>query len=276
MKSCADVGVAERRGHGSALIVIHGNGVDHRNLLPLDGHLAAGGFERIYLDLPGFGRTAPLPGAGTLPDYAHWLQERVAALVRGERFALFGQSMGALLAQEVADRFAPQVLGLGLLAPVIFPAHGQRTLPPRRILHEDPAWRAGVDDVDQAWYEELSVLRDPRNFERFGQHVLPGIRGANLRAMARLAQGYDLPVLPVRRTENWPFPVLAVCGREDHVTGFRDAALLHHRAADFSQVLIERAGHNLHIDQPRQAGQAVRDWAHAVQRFTAGRAGQDS
>lgn len=43
-----------RRGSGAPLILVHGMGVDHRLLLPLDAALeAAGGWERIYVDLPG-------------------------------------------------------------------------------------------------------------------------------------------------------------------------------------------------------------------------------
>ena len=54
-----------RRGSGVPLVAVHGNGVDHRLLLALDDCFAQGGdWERIYLDLPGFGETAPLDDAG--------------------------------------------------------------------------------------------------------------------------------------------------------------------------------------------------------------------
>ena len=43
-------------GSGLPVVAIHGNGVDHRLLLSLDDALAeAGGLERWYVDLPGFG-----------------------------------------------------------------------------------------------------------------------------------------------------------------------------------------------------------------------------
>lgn len=50
-----------REGEGLAVVAIHGNGVDHRILKAFDDALEqAGGLERIYLDLPGFGQTPAL------------------------------------------------------------------------------------------------------------------------------------------------------------------------------------------------------------------------
>lgn len=74
-----------RRGEGIPLIAIHGNGVDHKLLLALDDCLAASRlWERVYLDLPGFGGAQPLDGVGGLPELADWLVETVGELV-GER-----------------------------------------------------------------------------------------------------------------------------------------------------------------------------------------------
>lgn len=51
-----------RRGTGVPLVMVHGNGVDHRLLLELDEVFAAPGrWERIHVDLPGFGRSPALP-----------------------------------------------------------------------------------------------------------------------------------------------------------------------------------------------------------------------
>ncbi len=50
-------------GSGLPVVAIHGNGVDHRLWLSLHDALAeAGGLERWYVDLPGFGSTPALAG----------------------------------------------------------------------------------------------------------------------------------------------------------------------------------------------------------------------
>lgn len=38
-----------RRGHGTPILLIHGNGVDHRLLIPLDDVLAEAGMAHMYL-----------------------------------------------------------------------------------------------------------------------------------------------------------------------------------------------------------------------------------
>lgn len=46
------------RGSGVPLVLLHGFSVDHRLLLPLDPLIeAAGGWRRLYFDLPGHGES---------------------------------------------------------------------------------------------------------------------------------------------------------------------------------------------------------------------------
>ncbi|MCW4464301.1 alpha/beta hydrolase [Glutamicibacter sp. MNS18] len=266
----AEGGLRVRRGQGLAVVFIHGNGVDHRSLLPLDGVFGQlGGFERIYLDLPGFGGSPALPAPGGLPEYVRWLVEQIDEAVGRAPFALVGQSMGGLLAQDVAFHRAGQVQGLALLAPVTYPVAADRDLPGRRVVSEDQRLMARLEARDREAYAELSVVRSTENWERFRRSVLPGIRAANLRAMARLAQRYDLQPLPVHRQGTASFPVLALCGEEDQVVGYRDALDLQHRYRNFHRELVPRAGHNLHIDQPAVVDLALRTWALQVRDYAA-------
>lgn len=255
----------ERRGAGLPVLFVHGNGVDHRSLLPLDAAVArAGGCERWYLDLPGFGRTAALPGAGELTHYANWLDNALRQLFGTQRFALVAHSMGALLAQEVADRLPEQVAGLVLLAPVIYPQISMRNLPEHRIIVENEELMDGLESADRAAYSKQSVIRTEENWERFKCFVLPGLRAANLRAMARLTKNYELTPLPVQREHQQNFPVLAISGQQDHVVGYRDVLDLHRRYRRLTVEVITEAGHNLHIDQPVPVGHLIERWAKQI------------
>ena len=73
---------AVTEGDGLPVVFVHGMGVDHRSLMLLDeaflcpesGAAASRALKRIYLDLPGFGRTPALPArACGLPEMADWL-----------------------------------------------------------------------------------------------------------------------------------------------------------------------------------------------------------
>ena len=78
---------AVTEGDGLPVVFVHGMGVDHRSLMLLDeaflcpesGAAASRSLKRIYLDLPGFGRTPALPArACGLPEMADWLQSAIS------------------------------------------------------------------------------------------------------------------------------------------------------------------------------------------------------
>ena len=77
---------------------------NHRSLMMLDKAFDGNdSIRRIYLDLPGFGRTPALPEhACGLPEMADWLQTAIDGLVgKAAPFAMVGNSMGGALVREV-------------------------------------------------------------------------------------------------------------------------------------------------------------------------------
>ncbi|WP_190263788.1 alpha/beta fold hydrolase [Glutamicibacter nicotianae] len=84
------------------LFMVHGNGVDHRILKPLEATLEKMRiFDLHYIDLPGFGTCPPLENSGGLPELASWLEALIRQTAGEGRFALLGNSLGALLCQEM-------------------------------------------------------------------------------------------------------------------------------------------------------------------------------
>ncbi|PRB71250.1 alpha/beta hydrolase [Arthrobacter sp. MYb213] len=259
-------GIAAIHGSGLPVVLVHGNGVDHRILLALDEQLARpGNLQRIYVDLPGFGGTPALAGKSGLPEIADWLQNLLEGQLGAQPFALIGNSLGGLLAQEMADRFEDQILGLVLLAPVIRPAAEERNLPARSIIHEDEVLLEELGAINAGHYAQMSVLQTRANWEQFEKHVLPGVLSADLRAMAHLSKRYYLETLPVDRDQVWNMPVLIACGMQDHIVGFKDAKELLKRYPNASFLELERAGHNVHIDQPEILAQALERWTQLLQ-----------
>lgn len=110
---------------GLPVVFVHGMGVDHRSLMMLDKAFDGNdSIRRIYLDLPGFGRTPALPEhACGLPEMADWLQTAIDGLVgKAAPFAMVGNSMGGALVREVLAREPRRVAGMALIAPVVDPA----------------------------------------------------------------------------------------------------------------------------------------------------------
>lgn len=255
-----------RRGAGTPLLFLHGNGVDHRVLLELDDVFASGDWERIYLDLPGFGSTARLDAPGGLPEIAEWLDQAVTELIGSARFAIVGNSLGGLLACELAARRGKQVLGMALLAPVVDPVAAHRTLPDHVVLEMDAAFLETLDAADRGLYTELAVIQSQENWQRFKRAALPGLRAADLRAMARLGQRYFLTEPPEERLSGCDRPMLIISGKQDSVVGFEDQRALALKFPRATVAELDAAGHNVHLDQPGVVHALLAEWGENLRR----------
>lgn len=251
-----------RRGEGEPILCIHGNGVDHRLLLPLDEALNEDGrWERIYLNLPGFGGVPPLAPPGGLPDLIDWVDSVVSEEIGSRKFAILANSLGGLIARELVARRKSQIYGIALLAPVVDPRAEHRTLPQREILESAPGLLKTLPKVGSYAFAEMAVVQNSENWERFRDAALPGIRAADRRAMVQLEADYmvDGP-LPEQRFESFEGPTLIVAGRQDHVVGFEDQLALSANYPRATIAVLDRAGHNVHLDQPSVVAALLHTW----------------
>jgi pimeloyl-ACP methyl ester carboxylesterase len=255
----------ESRGAGTPIVLIHGFGVDHRILLPLDPVIeAAGGWRRVYLDLPGMGRS-PIGSIASVAQMADAVAEAVRDAVGDEPFAVVGNSFGAVMARAVAQRFGAQVLGLATVAGVFQSSHALRDVPPRTVLHADPSIYDGVDARTVQGYRGFSVVESAAGLRNFVETVQPGVDAADPAALELLSQNYTLDVEP-EDAASAPFdrPALFIAGRQDDVVGYADAwrRLEHYPRA--SLLVLDAAGHNLLGEQPRLIEAAVVEWLERV------------
>lgn len=244
-------------------MVIHGFCVDHRLLLGLDPVLAArGGWRRIYLDLPGMGRSVAGPQLRSSDAVADAVASFIRDTVGSAPFALLGNSYGGMLARHLAAEFAGQVLGLALLCPVAVAVaeNSRRVLPPRSILRQDPALLASLAPEDAEAYAEMAVIQSAENWELFRDSVLPGLRSFDRSAIGRIAGRYALSVEPEDRAEVFAGPTLIIAGRQDHVVGFANQAALAERYPDSELVILDNAGHNAHLDRPGAVAELLDAW----------------
>ncbi len=258
---------AIERGSGTPLILIHGFGVDHRILLPLDPLLhSAGGWRRVYLDLPGTAGT-PIGAAASTSDVVAAVEQEIGARIGDEPFAILGNSFGGMIARQVAHDFRPRVLGLATLAGVFVPAQERRTVPARTVLVTDPealaVAGAAADD-----YAGMAVVQSTQNARAFLDHVWPGLSTADSAGLERVAARYELDREPEdAHPEPFAQPALHVTGKQDQVVGYQDAWAREQHYPRGTYVALDAAGHNVHLDQPSLTAALIIDWLARIRSF---------
>lgn len=256
--------IAETYGEGPPLIVIHGFGVDHRIMLPLEAMVGERGWRRIYLDLP-WAEGADDTHDGSPRELADSVLDDVRQIVGDGFFAVVGNSFGAMIARHIAHALPEQCLGLATLAGAFQMNHSQRTLPEHQVItHDDNILeQAGEARED---FADMAVVHTREALSAFEKFVLPGIRGANQSVLDRLGATYTDAYAPeTESASSFDAPSLHVFGRHDQVVGFEDGAAFRHHYTRGSFVVLDAAGHNLHLERPKVVGPLVRDWLDRVE-----------
>lgn len=180
---------------GLPVVFVHGMGVDHRSLMMLDKAFDGNdSIRRIYLDLPGFGRTPALPEhACGLPEMADWLQTAIDGLVgKAAPFAMVGNSMGGALVREVLAREPRRVAGMVLIAPVVDPQHAGRHVAEHVVAQPNPKLTHSLPQEQVFDFITMGVNQSFDAWRRYQRFILPGVALCDRAACERLDQRYWL------------------------------------------------------------------------------------
>src|SRR5436853_6580950 len=142
----------EQAGAGHPLLFLHGWSLDHRyEMADYEPILQArSGWQRIYLDLPGMGRSPAPWWLTNLDQMLEIVLMFIDHVLPNRRFAIAGTSAGAYLARGVVYRKTALVSGVLFRVPLVIPEYAERTLPPARTLLEDPAMMATLTPEEAA------------------------------------------------------------------------------------------------------------------------------
>jgi pimeloyl-ACP methyl ester carboxylesterase len=230
-----------------ALVFIHGflDGADA--WCDLARGLGDRAADALRVDLPGMGARAGEPGPYSLDRFAADITTQVRKLSRP--VVLVGHSMGAQIAELVAQRLDAQVRGLVLLTPVPLRGTG---LPDdaMRTFHALGGNRAAQRELRR----NLSVKLDDGQLERLGQ-LGDRVDAAAVGIFADLwNNGHPSGAEPAR----YRGPVLIIRGGGDaFVTAELISSGVMPRFEAPSVVSIERAGHWPHVEQPNEVARIV-------------------
>ncbi|GAA0352274.1 alpha/beta hydrolase [Actinoallomurus spadix] len=251
-------------GQGIPVLLVHGFTVDHRLMLPLEPAFTdRPGWRRVYVDLPGSGRSPRLPAPVTADRTAAALLAFIDEVIGRERFAIVGMSFGGQLVRHVIAELGGQVTGMCLIAPVVAPP-GRRDLPARQVLARDDGLLASLDPDDRADFSEVAVWQTATGWAAFRDHALPGLRAHHRGDAQALSEAYMLSVTPETRFTAHDGPHLLMTGRQDHVVGWRDQLALLEHYPRMTYAVLDGCGHNVHLDRPDPVNALFGSWLDAM------------
>lgn len=260
-------------GEGRPIIMLHGWSGDHHDMVD---HMEPffrerDGWKRIYLDLPGHGRT---PGMDWITNQDRMLDVVVAfidAIIPEQRFAVAGVSLGAYLARGVVYRRLEIIDGMLLTVPIIAAADAKRTVPAHVTIMKDAAAMSELTP-DEAWIQELAVVQSRKVVEALRQ-TTPSDRAPGDSAFQQkirdTPENYEFSFPVDALAKPCPAPTLIVTGRQDSVVGYRDAWEIVENYPRGTFVVLDRAGHllGLGVEQAELLGTLVSEWLDRVEEY---------
>jgi pimeloyl-ACP methyl ester carboxylesterase len=253
-------------GAGTPVLALHGWSPDHRLmrgcLEPVFASRA--GYRRLYPDLPGMGRSPAPPSIASSDDVLAAVHDLVDDAIGDAPFLLIGESYGGYLSRALARDRRDQVLGLALICPIgVTVRRADRIVPAMQVLRPDPGVISALDERTAAEFTAMAVVQTPETARRFRDEILAGLDLADSAALARIEQRWELSREP--ETDD-PFvrPTLILAGRQDHSVGYVEqfALLPQYPRATFA--VLDVAGHNLQIEQPRLFDALMHEWLDRV------------
>ncbi len=229
------------------------------------------GWQRIYIDPPGHGRT---PGKEWITDQDKILEVVLACidkLTEGKRFCLIGTSLGGYLARGVRRFRGGLVDGIAMIVPAIITEDHKRTVPPHKVLVEEPGIQAEITPAEMDFYEMAVVhtrkwLEYQRGFPQVPEEDLGDFQFlSSIREHPdKYALSFDVDDVP----EPFPCPSLIITGRQDANVGYRDAWNIIEKYPRATYVVLDRAGHELE-EKGDLVSALVSDWLDRVEEYAA-------
>ncbi len=252
----------EEIGEGTPFLLVHGWAIEHtyleKALEPIFTSLDKP-FRRIYVDLPGMGRSKR-GSVRTGEEMMELLYLMMEELTGGKRFFLGGNSFGAGVSRAMAAKHGEKIRGLMLLVPSAGPS--APTAKMGSYSEKDTPFLKGLTIRMRAAFSLMDANLTPEAYERFMEKVYPSMlanaENENLHGIIKGSFSFDIDA--AARKNIYAGPVLILTADLDTAVGCVAQKKWLDFYPDAKYVLIEGAGHNVHVDRPEAFFKEVSAW----------------
>jgi pimeloyl-ACP methyl ester carboxylesterase len=152
------------------------------------------------------------------------------------------------------------------VCPLVRANRAERTVPAQTIIVEDPELKASLSPEAREEFEAFMVVQSRRVWKRTRDEVNVGLSVADVPFLEKLqGQGYAFSLDADASYPAFEKPALLLMGRQDAVVGYRDAWELVEKFPRGTFAVLDRAGHNIQIEQEGLFNCLVAEWLDRVE-----------
>ncbi|KQL52797.1 2-hydroxy-6-oxo-6-phenylhexa-2,4-dienoate hydrolase [Heyndrickxia shackletonii] len=250
----------EEFGEGKPIIMIHGYTPDHRLMTGCMEPIFTkrDGWRRIYIDLPGMGLTKNYHVISSSDEMLDAVLEFIQTIIPNQEYIIAGESYGGYLARGVIQKQKEKVLGAAFICPVIIPFSEGRTVEKHKILKTDERFIEKLSKEELEDFRNNNVVLDEYTWLRYNQEILSGCKIGDEKFLDKVKNKYGFTFEIDQSVFNKPSVFLL--GRQDSSVGYKDALGLLNKYPRGTFAILDRAGHNLQIEQPHLFNHLVNEW----------------
>ncbi len=247
-------------GEGFPIVMVHGWTLDHQAMMhAMESNFKdRSGWKKIYIDLPGMGKSDAQPSIRNSDDMLEAVLELLDELIPDQPFIVCGYSYGGYMARGIVEARHDRVRGLMLLAPMVIPDTDKRELPQQIVLKKDPDLLSHLSSLEAEAFASMGVVQGKKEWERYRDDILLPSTQTNEEFVNRIREnGYGFTF---ELSQKLDYPTLFVTGRQDHVVGYQDAWRLIEDYPRATFAVLDMGGHNVQIEQENVFNSLVQNW----------------
>lgn len=253
---------AEVRGTGMPILIMHGGGLDHRHMMdalePVFAHPS--GWQRVYIDLPGHGKSAVNENINSQDDVFNLINDFVDSVFNNEKFAVIGESRGSYHAMALVHNRPDDLLGMMLVVADGMPDNTVNWRPKHQTLVSE------LDEVVEKASGEAKarfarlVVQTPEILDKIERTKIAASGLVDEAHADRISQRFNFSFDLTRPLGLFEKPSLILNGRQDAMAGYKDMLDGIERYPRATLAVLDMSGHSLSWEQPELFKSLTLDW----------------
>ncbi|MDQ0169281.1 pimeloyl-ACP methyl ester carboxylesterase [Paenibacillus tundrae] len=189
----------------------------------------------------------------------------IEILVPNQDYLIAGKSYGRYITRGVINKHKDRIGGAALICLLIILEHQRREVPEHLVIHSDREFMDTLTEEQISNFSANQVVLNEYNWKRYSEEIVEGCEIADYDFLNELKKNYGFST----NVDELVFdkPTVFTLGRQDAVVGYKDAFRILDNFPRATFAVLDRAGHNLQIEQALLFESLMCEWLERVTEF---------